>query len=41
MGPGAAIYPHVDKQNPSVLRVHLGLRIPEGAQMMIDGEFHT
>lgn len=38
--PGCHILPHIDKYFPGVVRAHLGLVVPAGAQARV-GTFHT
>ncbi len=39
--PGTHIYPHVDADHSAFVRCHLGLRIPEGSMIRIDGRIST
>jgi hypothetical protein len=38
--PGSSIRPHPDLEVPRVVRAHLGLRVPDGAELIVGGHSH-
>lgn len=38
VGPKSAIFPHSDNYGPDLQRVHLGVSVPQGSEMVVEGQ---